>query len=79
MLPVKILKLLVVKIVSLGGKLLSPTDIKAVASLPTKDEAIAQLMAVMKAPVEKLARTLNEVPAKLVRTIAAIKDQKEAG
>jgi len=70
---------LVVKIVSLGGKLLSPTDIKAVASLPTKDEAIAQLMAVMKAPVEKLARTLNEVPAKLVRTIAAIKDQKEAG
>ena len=70
---------LVVKIVSLGGKLLSPTDIKAVASLPTKDEAIAQLMAVMKAPVEKLARTLNEVPGKLVRTVAAIKDQKEAG
>lgn len=70
---------LVVKLVALGGKLLQPSDIKAVASLPTKDEAIAQLMSVMIAPVGKLARTLNEVPSKLVRTIAAIKDQKEAG
>ena len=70
---------LVVKLVALGGKLLAPSDIKAVASLPTKDEAIAQLMSVMTAPVGKLARTLNEVPAKLVRTVAAIKDQKEAG
>lgn len=72
-------KKLVVKVVSLGGKLLSPSDIKAVASLPTKDQAISQLMSVMKAPVEKLARTMNEVPGKLVRTVAAIKDQKEAG
>ena len=70
---------LVVKLVALGGKLLAPSDIKAVASLPTKDEAIAQLMSVMTAPVGKLARTLNEVPGKLVRTVAAIKDQKQAG
>lgn len=69
---------IVVKIVALGGKVLSPSDIKAVASLPTKDEALAQLMSVMTAPVGKLARTLNEVPGKLVRTVAAIKDQKEA-
>ncbi len=72
-------KSLVVKIVSLGGKLLSPADIKAVASLPTRDEAIAQLMSVMKAPAEKLVRTMNEVPSKMVRVLAAIKDQKEAG
>ncbi len=72
-------KKLVVKLVSLGGKLLEPTDIKAVASLPTKDEAIAQLMSVMKAPVEKLVRTMNEVPSKFVRVVAAVKDQKEAG
>ena len=72
-------KNLVVKIVSLGGKLLSPADIKAVASLPTRDEAIAQLMSVMKAPAEKLVRTMNEVPGKLVRVLAAVKDQKEAG
>jgi len=70
---------LIVKVVSIGGKLLGPADIKAVASLPTKDEAIAQLMSVMIAPIGKLARTLNEVPGKLVRTVAAIKDQKEAG
>jgi len=72
-------KKLVVKVVSLGGKLLSPADIKAVASLPTKDEAIAQLMSVMKAPVEKLVRTMNEVPSKMVRVLAAVKDQKDAG
>ena len=68
---------LVVKLVALGGKLLDAKDIKAVASLPTKDQAISQLMSVMNAPVEKLARTLNEVPTKLVRVIAAIGDQKQ--
>ncbi len=69
---------LVVRLVALGGKLLEPSDLKAVANLPTRDQAISQLMAVMKAPVEKLARTLNEVPGKLVRTVAAIKDAKQA-
>jgi len=67
-----------VQLVALGGKLLDPKDIKAVASLPTKDQAISLLMAVMLAPVEKLARTMNEVPGKLVRTVAAIRDQKQA-
>jgi len=46
--------------------------------LPTKDQAIAMLMSVMKAPVEKFVRTLAEPHAKLTRTIAAIKDQKAA-
>jgi large subunit ribosomal protein L10 len=67
---------LVVKLVSIGGKLLEPSAIKAVASLPTYDEAVAQLMSVMQAPIAKLARTLNEVPSKLVRTLAAVKDAK---
>jgi large subunit ribosomal protein L10 len=35
-------------------------------------------MAVMKAPVEKFVRTLNEVPGKLVRTVAAVRDQKQS-
>lgn len=69
---------LIVKVVALRGKLLSPGDIKKLASMPTKDEAISQLMAVMKAPVEKLARTLAEPTNKLARTIAAIRDQKQA-
>ena len=47
------------------------------ASLPTYDQAISMLMAVMKAPVEKMARTMNEVPGKLTRTMAALRDQKQ--
>ncbi|CAD7855829.1 MAG: LSU ribosomal protein L10p (P0) [Olavius algarvensis Gamma 1 endosymbiont] len=67
-----------VKLVSVGGKLLAPSELGALARMPTYDEAISQLMAVMKAPVQKLAATINEVPGKLVRTLAAVRDNKEA-
>ena len=67
-----------VKALSIGGQLLGPGDIDRVAKLPTRDEAIALLMAVMQAPITKLARTMNEVPGKLVRTVAAVRDQKQA-
>lgn len=69
---------LVAKLVSIGGELLEAGDIKRLASMPTKDQAISMLMSVMNAPVEKLARTLNEVPTKLVRVIAAVRDAKDA-
>jgi len=69
---------LVVKLVAFNGELLDPSEIKRLASLPTRDQAISLLMAVMKAPVEKLTRTLNEVPGKLVRTVAAVRDSKQA-
>jgi large subunit ribosomal protein L10 len=69
---------LVVKLVSISGQLLDAGDIKRLASMPTKDQAISMLMSVMNAPVEKLARTMNEVPSKLVRVIAAVRDQKDA-
>jgi len=69
---------LVPRLVAIGGELVDPSDIKRLADLPTYDQAISMLMAVMKAPVEKLARTMNEVPGKLVRTVAAIRDQKES-
>lgn len=65
-----------VKALSVGGKVYNAAQIDVVASLPTRDEAIAKLMYVMKAPVEKFVRTLAEPHAKLVRTIAAVKDQK---
>ena len=65
-----------VKALSVGGKVYNAAQIDAVASLPTRDEAIAKLMYVMKAPVEKFVRTLAEPHAKLVRTIAAVKDKK---
>jgi large subunit ribosomal protein L10 len=63
---------------SIGGKLLPPSELETLAKMPTYDQAISMLMAVMKAPVEKLARTMKEVPGKLVRTLAAVKDAKEA-
>ncbi len=69
---------LVPKLIAVGGELIDPSDIKRLADLPTYDQAISMLMAVMKAPVEKLTRTINEVPGKLVRTVAAIRDQKES-
>ena len=69
---------LVTKLVSIGGKMFDASELGRLASLPTKDQAISQLMSVMKAPVEKLARTLAAPNTKLVRTIVAIRDQKEA-
>jgi large subunit ribosomal protein L10 len=66
-----------VKALSIDGKLLPGTDLNRLASLPTRNEAIAQLMSVMLAPVSKFVRTLAEPHAKLVRTIAAIRDQKQ--
>jgi large subunit ribosomal protein L10 len=69
---------LVAMLVSLGGQLLGPKDIERVASLPTREQALAQLMGLMKAPISKFVRTLAEPQAKLVRTIAAIRDQKQA-
>ena len=69
---------LVVKLVALDGRLLQPSDIEALATLPSRDQAISMLMAVMKAPLSKFVRTLAEPHAKLVRTVAAIRDQKQA-
>jgi large subunit ribosomal protein L10 len=67
-----------VKIIALGGRLLDPKDLKTMADLPTKEQAIAMLMSVLKAPVNKLVRTLAEPSAMLVRSVAAVRDQKQA-
>ena len=69
---------LVVRLVALGGKLLPAEAVEQVAKLPTRDEALSMLAGVMLAPVVKLVRTLNEPHAKLVRTIDAVRNQKQA-
>lgn len=69
---------LVAKLVAVGGELYDASELERLSRLPTYDEAIAQLMAVMKAPVEKFVRTLNEPHSKLVRTLAAVRDAKQA-
>jgi large subunit ribosomal protein L10 len=61
---------------SIGSGLLGPEKLDAVASLPTRDEALARLLATFKAPVGKFVQTINEVPGKFVRVLAAIKDEK---
>ena len=66
-----------VKALAIGGQLLDANQLSAVASLPTRDEAIAQLMAVMKAPISKFVRTVAEPYAKMVRTFAAVGDKKQ--
>ncbi len=66
-----------VKALAVGGELLEANQLDVLATLPTRDQGLATLMSVMQAPVTKLARTINEVPGKLVRTLAALRDQKQ--
>jgi len=66
-----------VKALSVGGELLGADQIDRLAKLPTRDQAISILMSVMIAPVTKLARTFNEVPSKITRAVAAVRDQKK--
>ena len=69
---------LVVRLVAMGAKLYQASELERLASMPTRDQAIAMLMGVMKAPIEKFVRTLAEPHTKLVRTIAAVRDSKAA-
>jgi large subunit ribosomal protein L10 len=68
---------LVATLVSLGGQVLSAKDLDAVASLPTREQALSMLLGVMKAPVQKFVSTLAAAPSKIVRTVAAVRDQKQ--
>ncbi len=68
---------LVVKGLGVSGEFVEADQLKRIADLPTKDQAISMLMALMLAPTEKLARTLNEIPTKLTRVVAAVRDQKQ--
>ena len=66
-----------IKALSVGGQLMDASQIDVLAKLPTMDQARSMLMSVMLAPVTKLARTMNEVPSKLTRAVAAVRDQKQ--
>lgn len=68
---------LVTKAVALGGSIYPAGDLDRLASLPTLEQARAQLLGVMKAPAGKLVRTLAEPASKLVRVLAARRDQLE--
>jgi large subunit ribosomal protein L10 len=51
--------------------------VKALASMPSRDELLARLLGTMQAPIAQFVRTANEVPGRFVRTLAALRDQRE--
>jgi large subunit ribosomal protein L10 len=61
----------------LDGKFLDTAAIKALASLPSREVLLAQLLGVLQAPAGKLVRTLNEPAASLARVLKA-KSEKAA-
>jgi len=70
-------ELFVIKAGAMPGAMMSAKDVKALAQLPSREQLIATLLGTLQAPMTKLARTLNEVPGKFVRTLAAYRDAKE--
>jgi large subunit ribosomal protein L10 len=69
------------KFVIKGGAMpnlvMTPAQVADLARMPSRNELLATLLGTMQAPIAKLARTLNEVPGKFVRTLAALQEQKE--
>ena len=68
---------LVIKGGAMPNQVMSAKDIGDLAALPGREELLAMLMGTMQAPVAKFVQTLNEVPGRFVRTLAAVRDQKE--
>jgi large subunit ribosomal protein L10 len=69
---------LVAKVVAIGGQMYPGSHVEKLASLPTREQALAMLMGVMQAPITKLVRTLAEPAAMVARAVAAVRDQKAA-
>jgi large subunit ribosomal protein L10 len=67
----------VIKGGAMPNALMSAKDVKVLATMPSREELLAKLAGTLQAPIVKLARTLNEVPGKFVRTLAALRDAKE--
>ncbi|WP_457640914.1 50S ribosomal protein L10 [Persephonella sp.] len=59
------------------GNFVTAEGIDALASLPSREELLAQLFAAMKAPITNFVRVLNAVPQKAVMVLNAIKEEKE--
>ena len=68
---------LVVKAGAMPNFPMDASGVKALASMPSREELLATLLGTMQAPVAKFVQTLNEVPGKFVRALAAVQKQKE--
>lgn len=70
---------LVIKAGSMPNSVMDATGVQALATMPSREELLAKLLGTMQAPVATFVRTLNEVPTKFVRGLAAVRDQGESG
>ena len=68
---------LVLKAGALPNSVFDENGVKALATMPSREELLAKLLGTMQAPIAQFVRTLNEVPGRFVRTLAALRDQKE--
>lgn len=68
---------LVIRAGAMPNAVISASEVKALASMPSREDLLAKLLCTLQAPIAQFARTLNEVPARFVRTLAAIRDQKQ--
>ena len=69
---------LVVKGGAMPNYVMDANGVKALATMPSRDELLSKLLGTMQAPIAQFVRTLNEVPTKFVRGLAAVRDQKQA-
>lgn len=69
---------LVIKAGALPNSLLNQEGVKALATMPSREELLSKLLGTMQAPIAQFVRTLNEVPTKFARGLAAVRDQKAA-
>ncbi|MEI6303118.1 MAG: 50S ribosomal protein L10 [Betaproteobacteria bacterium] len=67
----------VIKAGAMPNAVISPKEVAALANMPSREQLLAMLLGTMQAPVAKFVQTLNEVPSRFVRTLAAVRDQKE--
>jgi large subunit ribosomal protein L10 len=71
-------ELFVIKAGAMPNYLMDAAGVKALASMPSRDELLATLVGTMQAPIVKFVRTLNEVPASFVRVVDAVRAQRES-
>ncbi|MDD5250903.1 MAG: 50S ribosomal protein L10 [Rhodocyclaceae bacterium] len=69
---------LVIKGGAMPNYVMDVSGVKALATMPSREELLSKLLGTMQAPIAQFVRTLNEVPTKFVRGLAAVRDQKQA-
>jgi large subunit ribosomal protein L10 len=67
----------VIKAGAMPNVVMSAREVADLAKLPSRTELLTKLAATMQAPIAKFVRTLNEVPGKFARALAAVRDQKQ--